>query len=74
MYLQLTMARILAAQGEPLDTHRFGMNVGAEPLFVHAKNDIKKMLDILEQVGNSCPEMQKTRTEVLRTAFEEITW
>lgn len=39
-----------------------------------AKVDVKRMLDILEHVGTSAPEMQKTRTEVLRLAYEAILW
>lgn len=46
-----------------------------EPLFLEAKDDVKRVLEILEQVGTaSAPEMQKTRTEVLRAAFESIQW
>lgn len=68
------MARILSVQTEPLDGFKANMTVSQEPLFMHAKIDISKVLDILDQVGNSCPEMQKTRTDVLRTAFEDIPW
>jgi hypothetical protein len=45
-----------------------------ETLFAEAKDDVKRMLEILEHVGSSAPEMQKTRTEVLRKSFENIHW
>jgi hypothetical protein len=45
-----------------------------EPLFVRAKEDVRRVLDILEQVGSAAPEMQKTRTDVLRSGFEAIRW
>jgi hypothetical protein len=45
-----------------------------EPLFLEAKDDVKRALDILEHVASSAPEMQKTRTEYLRAAYEEIGW
>jgi hypothetical protein len=45
-----------------------------ESLFAESKEDVKRMLDILEHVGSAAPEMQKTRTEVLRLAFEAIHW
>jgi len=43
-----------------------------DPLFLEAKDDVRKTLDILEHVASSAPEMQKTRTEFLRSAFEDI--
>jgi hypothetical protein len=48
--------------------------VNLEGLMVQAKEDVRMVLDILEQVGNSDPEMQKTRTDVLRLAYEAIQW
>ena len=39
-----------------------------------AKADVRQTLEILELVGSSAPEMRKTRTDVLRSAFEEILW
>jgi hypothetical protein len=45
-----------------------------ESLFAEAKDDVKKMLEILEHVGSAAPEMQKTRTDVLRKAYEAIHW
>lgn len=49
------------------------MSPATDPLFMLAKEDARKTLDILEHVGGA-PEMQKTRTEVLRSAFADITW
>lgn len=45
-----------------------------DPMFSEAKVDIIRMLEILDYVGSAAPEMQKTRTEVLRTAVEGIQW
>jgi hypothetical protein len=45
-----------------------------EPFFMRAKQDVRRVLDILEQVGSAAPEMQKTRTDVLRSAYEAIRW
>ena len=45
-----------------------------DPFFVEARDDVRRVLDILEQVGSAAPEMQKTRTDVLRVAFESIRW
>lgn len=45
-----------------------------DPFYVSAKNDVRRMLDILEQVGSTAPEMQKTRTDVLRKAIDTIRW
>jgi hypothetical protein len=36
--------------------------------------DCIRVLEILEHVGSSASEMQKTRTEVLRRAVENIRW
>jgi hypothetical protein len=49
------------------------MSPGTDPLFQAAKEDARKCLDILDVVGGA-PEMQKTRTEVLKTAFADINW
>jgi hypothetical protein len=49
------------------------MPPSADPLLKDAKEDARKCLDILDLVGIA-PEMQKTRTEVLRTAFSDILW
>jgi hypothetical protein len=45
-----------------------------DTFFVQAKNDVRRVLEILEQVGSAAPEMQKTRTEVLRASYEAIRW
>lgn len=37
-----------------------------------SKEDVRRVLDILEHVGSSAPEMQKTRTDVLRQALETL--
>jgi len=74
----LTMANLLAAyQPVPQPTTASpSLNEGPiiETLFAEAKEDVKRMLEILEHVGSAAPEMQKTRTEVLRRAFEAIHW
>lgn len=67
------MARILAQQEQPLSYEHQGMPPSADPLLQLAKEDVRKCLDILDSVGLA-PEMQKTRTEVLRTAFADIMW
>ena len=70
---QLTMASLLASYSmvpsSPIDTASINK---VEPLFLEAKDDVRRALDILEHVASSAPEMQKTRTEFLRSAFEDI--
>jgi hypothetical protein len=66
------MARILGTQEQPLSPTHDGMSPAADPSLMQAKEDARKTLEILDMV--SAPEMQKTRTEVLRTAFADITW
>ncbi|KAK8172553.1 fungal-specific transcription factor domain-containing protein [Phyllosticta citrichinensis] len=69
----LMMARLLAIQQQP--DSPFDNQIKSpveETLLVAAKHDIRRVIEILEQVGSSAPEMQKTRTEVLRTAYEDI--
>lgn len=77
------MAHLLGSQRSdptsPIDSQLIGLGAanGAsklEPLFLEAKDDVKRALDILEHVASSAPEMQKTRTEYLRAAYEEIGW
>lgn len=68
----LLMARILSVQGQPLSPMNMSEPSASEPLFMLAKADVRKTLDTLDLVGSGAPEMQKTRTEVLRTAFENI--
>ena len=67
------MARILATQEQPLSPGTRGMSPSKDPLLALAKEDVRKCLEILDSVG-SAPELQKTRTEVLRTAFADIHW
>jgi hypothetical protein len=67
------MARILGQQAQPLSPSHNGMPASSDPLLSLAKDDARKCLEILDLVGIA-PEMQKTRTEVLRTAFADILW
>ncbi|EOA87760.1 uncharacterized protein SETTUDRAFT_109192 [Exserohilum turcica Et28A] len=69
----LLMARILGQQARPLSPTQSGLPPSSDPLLKEAKNDARKCLEILDVVGIA-PEMQKTRTEVLRTAFADILW
>ncbi|KAF2262140.1 hypothetical protein CC78DRAFT_535025 [Lojkania enalia] len=69
----LLMARILATQEQPLSPEKGGLSPATDPLLGRAKEDARKCLDVLELVG-SAPEMQKTRTEVLRAAMADIVW
>ena len=48
--------------------------ISNDPFYAQAKADVIRMLDILVHVGSSAPEMQKTRTDVLRRAVESIHW
>lgn len=61
------MSNLLAAYGPPT-----GGKV--EAIFRDAREDVKRMLDIVEHVGSTAPEMKKTRTEALRTSMENIHW
>lgn len=69
----LLMARILGQQSQPLSPSNNGLPPSSDPLLHLAKDDARKCLEILDVVGIA-PEMQKTRTEVLRTAFSDILW
>lgn len=66
------MARILGQQEQSLSPGHNGQP-STDPLLMAAKDDARKCLEILDLVGIA-PEMQKTRTEVLRTAFADILW
>ena len=66
------MARILGTQERPLDPEGYGLSPATDPLLSAARKDAKHCLTILDMV--SAPEMQKTRTEVLRTAMADINW
>ncbi|KAF2639582.1 hypothetical protein P280DRAFT_470216 [Massarina eburnea CBS 473.64] len=68
----LLMVRILGTQEQPLSPIHDGASPLTDPLLSKAKDDAKKTLEILETV--SAPEMQKTRTDVLKTAFNDIQW
>ncbi|KAF1992349.1 hypothetical protein K402DRAFT_388003 [Aulographum hederae CBS 113979] len=67
----LVVARLLCTLPETL-LRPTGTDI--EPFFRAAKNDAVRVLDILEHIGSVAPDMQKTRTEVLRKAFEAIGW
>jgi len=67
----LTMSNLLA---DYRPSPALAAGPAVDPLFAHSKEDVKRMLEILEHVGSAAPEMQKTRTEVLRAAFEAIHW
>ncbi|KAH7128540.1 fungal-specific transcription factor domain-containing protein [Dendryphion nanum] len=70
----LLMARILGAQEHPLSpNYEYGISPASDPLLLKSKEDVRKMLEILDLAGGA-PEMQKTRTDVLRTAFADIMW
>ncbi|OJD32176.1 zn 2cys6 transcription factor [Diplodia corticola] len=71
----LMMARLLVIQQQEDSPYQKQTKAPIEePLLVAAKHDIRKVIEILDHVGSGAPEMQKTRTEVLRTAFEDIAW
>lgn len=71
-FTKLLIARILGQQEQPLSPGHNGPP-STDPLLRLAKEDARKCLEILDLVGIA-PEMQKTRTEVLRTAFADILW
>ncbi|KAF2762336.1 hypothetical protein EJ05DRAFT_206134 [Pseudovirgaria hyperparasitica] len=66
----LMMARILAIEQEAVS----GTPLVSDPLHALVRIDIRRMLEIVEQIGANAPEMQKTRTEVLRNAMQDIQW
>lgn len=68
------MARILGAQSHPISPSLSHLSPASDSLFSAAKEDARRTLEILDVVGNAAPEMQKTRTEVLRNAFADIVW
>ena len=65
----LLMAHLLAMQGATDGSLNGGVNY--DPIFGKAKEDVAKMLRIMERYGGSL-EMHKTRKEVLVEAFERI--
>lgn len=66
------MARILGTQEKPLTIEDHGRSPASDPLLSAAREDAKHCLAILDMV--SAPEVQKTRTDVLRTALADINW
>ncbi|KAF9729191.1 zn 2cys6 transcription factor [Paraphaeosphaeria minitans] len=68
----LLMARMLGAQEKALSVEDTGMSPASDPLLTAAREDSKHCLVILDMV--SAPEVQKTRTDVLRTALADINW
>ena len=61
------MSNLLAAYGPPAPGK-------VDPLFLDARDDAKRMLEIVEHVGSTAPEMKKTRTEALRSSLDAIPW
>jgi hypothetical protein len=41
---------------------------------VLTRQDVARVLSILETVGSATPEVRKTRTEALRSAYKAIEW
>lgn len=67
------MARILGTQEKPLSPSvDHGASPACDPLLQAARQDARHCLRILDMV--SAPEVQKTRTDVLRTALADINW
>lgn len=66
------MARILGTQEKPLTVEDTNISPASDPLLTAAREDAKRCLAILDMV--SAPEVQKTRTDVLRTALADINW
>lgn len=65
----LLMAHLLAMQSATDGNLNGGINY--DPIFGKAKDDVAKMLEIMERYGGSL-EMHKTRKEVLIEAFDRI--
>ena len=63
----VTMSNLLGAYMPP-------PNGKIEDIFLDARKDVARVLDIVEHVGSTAPEMQKTRTDALRTSMEAIQW
>lgn len=68
------MAKLLGAYQLTPSSPAPGTNLVVDPVFADSRDAVRKMLEIIELVGSAAPEMQKTRTEVLRTAWEAIPW
>jgi hypothetical protein len=73
---QLTIAELLGGIEEPRTpaSAQSPGSIANDPILQAAKADVIRVLEILEHVGSSAPNMQKTRTEVLRRALESIRW
>ncbi|KAF2668633.1 hypothetical protein BT63DRAFT_425924 [Microthyrium microscopicum] len=70
----LTISNLLAALHPSHSIAAVNSSALVDPFFIEARDDVRRVLEILEQVGTGAPEMQKTRTEVLRAAYEAIAW
>jgi hypothetical protein len=68
------MANLLGTYQPSASSPILGMKPVVDPIYAESKDAIQKMLEIIENVGSAAPEMQKTRTEVLRNAWEAIQW
>ncbi len=69
------MSNLLTAYGPKSAASPAGSDLlRSGSIFIDTKEDVKRMLEIVEHVGSAAPEMQKTRTEVLRAAVEAIPW
>jgi hypothetical protein len=68
----LVLCRLLARYRPPVPTA--DNPGGAEPLYALTKQDVARVLSILETVGSATPEVRKTRTEALRSAYKAIEW
>jgi hypothetical protein len=69
---QLTLSKILARYRPPPPTPK--NPEGAEPVYMQTKQELDRLLAILETVGSATPEVRKTRTEALRSAYKLIEW
>lgn len=77
---QLTIAELLGVMADYVTSPQTPASApspsgaGSDSMLQNAKADVKRVLDILEQVCNAAPDMQRTRTEVLRKAIEKFHW
>lgn len=68
------MSSLLSTYRPNQGVHGIVSNNYIEPVFLEAREDVRRVLEVLEHVGSAAPEMQKTRTSVLRAAYEAIMW
>lgn len=68
------MANLLGAYHSTPSSPLFEPKRVTDPVFTTSRDAIRRMLEIIEHVGSAAPEMHKTRTGVLRTAWEAIQW